>query len=106
MFYRRKSANKPLHVSYAAVRSFSIRLPHNGVLLYHGLLPAVRQRQSHVNGGVSALCRAKRVAQSGVENNSLDDSATHNPDNRAGVGRIRARNNGAWNDAMSLVMMH
>ena len=50
-----RSANKPLHVSQAAVRSFSIHLPRNGLLLNRGVLPAVRQRLNHVNGGVRPL---------------------------------------------------
>ena len=70
----------------------------------HCVLP-VRALVVLVNAGVSALCMTKRGAQRGVKNNSLDDSAAHYPDTRAGVGRIRTGNNGAWNDAMSLLIM-
>jgi len=52
-----------------------------------------------------ALFAWRKGGSTWCENNSLDDSATHYPDKRAGVERIRAGNTGAWNDAMSLVIM-
>ncbi len=55
MYWRTKGDNKLLHVSYAAVGNFSICFPHNGLLPNYGLLPAVRERHSHVNGGVRLL---------------------------------------------------
>ena len=46
-------ANKPLHVSKAAVANFSIPLSHNGLRAIRGWLPVVRQRLRHVNGDIS-----------------------------------------------------
>ena len=83
--------NKKMHTTKPARSSFRIIARPKRLGGYISFLLPVRARVGHVILGVSALCRAKRVAQSGVENNSLDDSATHNPDKRAGCWKDTSR---------------